>query len=201
MTKSFKRVLVIGPASSGKTTLAEKISDVGGLPRIELDLLRYKRDWQEVPIAEFREHVAAVVQTNYWIIDGNYSAVREMTWKRADLVLWLDYSLATVLYRLLIRTVRRLVTMTDVGNENREQLRRLFGRRSIISWAVRSHSPLRKEYEIAIAALPSNIPYIVRHRSPRETRAWLSKIRRAAPDDCDASRQGVLGISWAMEDR
>jgi adenylate kinase family enzyme len=201
MTKSFKRVLIVGPTSSGKTTLAEKISEVSGLPHIELDLLRYKRDWQEVPIAEFHERVAAVVQTSYWIIDGNYSAVREMTWKRADLVLWLDYSLAVVLYRLLIRTVRRLVTMTDVGNENREQLRRLFGRRSIISWAVRSHSPLRKEYEIAIAALPSHIPHIVRHRSPRETQEWLSKLRHAVPDACDTSREGVLGITWAMEGR
>jgi adenylate kinase family enzyme len=177
VTKSFKRVLVIGPTGSGKTTLAESISRVSNLRHIELDLLRYRRNWQEIPADEFVEQVAAIAQTDSWIIDGNYSAVRELIWKRSDLVVWLDYSLPTILYRLLIRTVRRLVTMTDIGNENRESLRRLFGRRSIILWAIRSHSPLRKEYEIMIAASPSNSPRVIRHRSPKETRAWLSLVR------------------------
>jgi adenylate kinase family enzyme len=196
VTNPYKRVLVIGPTGSGKTTLAESISRVSGLRHIELDLLRYRRNWQEIPADEFIEQVATIVQTDSWIIDGNYSAVRELTWRRSDLVVWLDYPLPTILYRLLIRTVRRLVTMADIGNENRERLRRLFGRRSIILWAIRSHSPLRKEYEIMVAALPSNTPCITRHRSPKETRAWLSNIRHAA---LGARDEGAVGIFWAVE--
>jgi adenylate kinase family enzyme len=199
MTKSFKRVLVIGPTGSGKTTLAESISRVSGLRHIELDLLRYRRNWQEIPADEFIDQVAAIAQTNTWIIDGNYSTVRELTWMRSDLVVWLDYSLPTILYRLLIRTVRRLVTMTDVGNENRERLRRLFGRRSIVLWAIRSHSPLRKEYEIMAATVPPDTPRIIRHRSPKETRAWLSNIRQAALAALDDDRKGAVGIFWAVE--
>ena len=176
MPEQIKRLLIIGPTGSGKTTLAKKISKESGIPYIELDLLRYGPNWSEVPIDEFRDRVATAVAADCWIIDGNYAAARDLTWKSADLVVWLDYSLPVILNRLLMRTVRRLVTMTDVGNENKEQLRRVFGRRSIILWAVRSHSPLRKEYEIRIAALRSDRTVIVRHRSPQATNAWLSGI-------------------------
>ena len=95
-----------------------------------------------------------------------------------------------------MRTARRLATTTDIGSENREKLRRVFGCRSIILWAIRSHSPLRKEYEITIAALRSSAPYIVRHRSPEETNVWLSRMRGAVPDVCGDSRKGACGISW-----
>jgi adenylate kinase family enzyme len=199
MTKSFERILVIGPTGSGKTTVAGVLSSASGLPHIELDRLRYERDWQEVPINEFRDRVVALAQADSWIIDGNYSAVRELTWKRADLVVWLDYSLPVILRRLLVRTARRIVTARDVGNENREQLRRVLGRRSIILWAIRSHSPLRKEYEITIAALHSNVPFIVRHRSPKETNVWLSRVRCAVPG-VEGCSKGSLGLSWATED-
>jgi adenylate kinase family enzyme len=199
MTISFRRVLVVGPAASGKTTLARELSSISGLPHIELDILRYQRDWKEVSTADFRDHVAAVTEGDSWIIDGNYSAVRVLTWNRADLVVWLDYSLPVTLRRLLVRTFRRLATAANVGNENREKLNRLFGRHSIIAWAIRSHSPLRREYEIMIAESRPNGPYIVRHRSPRATRIWLAKLANTASYELGNITEGKGGLSWKTE--
>jgi len=190
MSGSFKRVLVVGTTGSGKTTLARRLSDIGGLPHVELDELRYERDWQEVAATTFRERVAAVVGTECWVVDGNYAAVRELTWSRAELVVWMDYSMLVVLRRLLGRTVRRLTTKADAGNGNREQLGRLLGRRSILVWAVRSHAPLRKEYEMTIATPRANAPRVVRLRSPSQTRAWLAQLRNGAP-----------GLVWLSPDR
>lgn len=201
MTKAFQRVLIIGTAGSGKTSLARALSDLGGLPHIELDLLRYEDDWREVPIADFRERVVAIAQTDSWIIDGNYAAVRELTWSRAQLVVWVDYSLPVVLRRLLVRTVRRLATAANMGNGNRERFGRLFGRQSIFLWTIRSHSPLRKEYEMAIAAPRSNTPHIVRHRSPKETRIWLARLRDDTPKMWGGVRKGPAGLIWSMDDR
>jgi adenylate kinase family enzyme len=200
MAKAFQRMLVIGTTGSGKTSLARALSDLSGLPHIELDLLRYEDDWREVPIADFRERVIAIAQTDLWIIDGNYAAVREPTWSRAQLVVWMDYSLPTVLRRLLVRTVRRLATAANIGNGNRERLGRLLSRQSIFLWAVRSHFPLRKEYEMAIAARRSNPPLIVRLRSPNETRIWLAQLRDTAPTLHDGVRRGPAGLIWT-EDR
>lgn len=198
VTKSFRRILVVGPTGCGKSNLAATLADASGLPHIELDLLRYERGWQEVPVDEFIDRVTSIVERDSWIIDGNYSAVRELTWGRADLVVWLDYSLPVILWRLLHRTAHRLVTGEDVGNDNREKFRRVLGPRSIILWAIRSHAPLRKEYELTVAALKPSIPYVVRHRSPNETDAWLSKVEGTVGEfeDC---HELVGGLSWATD--
>lgn len=185
MSEPFKRVLIIGPTGSGKTTLARTLSKIGNLPHIELDLLRYGRSWREAPTEEFIGEVARLVDQNSWIIDGNYSSVRELAWNRADLIVWLDYSLLRVLCRLSLRTSRRLITGADVGNGNREQLRRVFSNQSIILWAIRSHAPLRKEYEIKLEQLHAAAPKIVRHRSPQETRTWLSAVKGISPQTVD----------------
>ena len=171
---------------------------MSGLPYVELDLLRYRRDWQEVATEDFRDKVAFVADGDEWIMDGNYSAVRELTWRRADLVVWLDYSLLVVLWRILRRTARRLVTAEEFGNENREQLRRILGRRSIILWAIQSHAPLRKEYEISVGALKSDVPLVVRLRSPREAGSWLWTVRRVGSEGGDGQMTG-LGLPAPSE--
>ena len=43
-----------------------------------------------------------------WVVDGNYRAagVLKLVWSRADTVVWLDYSLAVTVSRLLSRHLR-----------------------------------------------------------------------------------------------
>jgi hypothetical protein len=92
-----------------------------------------------------------------------------------------DYSLQVILRRLLVRTVRRLVTDEDLANGNHERLSRLLSRNSILLWAMRSHAALRKEYEATIAATKPGSAQVVRHRSPKETKDWIETLRDAKP--------------------
>lgn len=173
MSEPVRRILVVGTTGSGKTTVASELARLGGLPHTELDTLRYERDWREVATADFCEQVAAVAATDAWIIDGNYAAVRQLTWSRAQLVVWLDYPLPVIFGRLLRRTLRRLATRSNARARNPERLGRLFGRRSILLWALRSHAPLRQEYELAAAERTGGLPHIARHRSAAQTDRWL----------------------------
>jgi adenylate kinase family enzyme len=122
----MQRVAVVGPVASGKTTLAHALAQRAGLPHTELDVLRFALGWSQVPDGEFRGRVAELVRRERWVIDGNYASVRDLLWRRADTVVWLDYSLSVVLWRLLSRTVRRVVGREDLGSGRRERIGRLF---------------------------------------------------------------------------
>ena len=49
----YKRVVVVGVTSSGKSTLAEKLARCLGLNFIELDALNWEPNWQAAPLEVF----------------------------------------------------------------------------------------------------------------------------------------------------
>jgi adenylate kinase family enzyme len=97
----YKRVVVVGVTSSGKSTLAERLAKRFDLNYIELDALNWEPNWQNAPLEVFRARVEK------WIVAGNYHAVRDLIWPKAEAIVWLDYSLATVLWQLTHRTFTR----------------------------------------------------------------------------------------------
>jgi adenylate kinase family enzyme len=169
---------VVGTAGGGKTTMAIAVAERLGLPHLELDRVRYGSAWREVPDDQFLGSVTAWADRDEWVIDGNYSLVRDLLWARANVVVWIDLSLIVVLRRLLARTVGRLISREDLGNGNRERIGRVFGRRSILLWAIRSHGPLREEYERKCAAIRDSGVEVVRLRSPSDERDWLAHLNR-----------------------
>jgi adenylate kinase family enzyme len=186
-----RRVLLIGPTGSGKTTVAAVLSRRSGLGRIELDRLLLGPDWSRLPQEEFRARIAECI-VGGWIIDGNYAGVRDMLWSRADVVVWLDLPIHAVLLRLIPRTLVRLVRREDLGGGNREGVGRLLSRQSILWWAVRSHRDLRQEYERAVQVYGERVP-VVRLTSAAAQRQWLAWVRKASPDETlPGSREALV---------
>jgi hypothetical protein len=88
---------------------------------------------------------------------------------RAELVVWLDPPLHTVLYRLGTRTVRRVRSGEELWGGNRETWRgTVFSRDSLLLWALTTHRPRRVRYEERLARYD-----VVRLRSASETEGWL----------------------------
>jgi len=104
--KLGRRIVVVGTTGSGKTTLAGELARRLEVPHVELDALHWEPGWTEAPTDLFRERVTHALSGEAWVADGNYSAVRDIVWSRADTIVWLDYSLPTMLYRLARRTFR-----------------------------------------------------------------------------------------------
>jgi adenylate kinase family enzyme len=175
MSRSVTRFIVIGSAGCGKSTFARTLARRTGLPHIELDILKHRPDWTTVPDDVFRNQVAIITRDNNWIIDGNYEAVREVVWTRAEMVVWLDYSLAMVMLRLCYRTFRRLLTAEQFSNGNRENVRRVFGPRSALFWTMRIHRRRRRQLELLLSESRYSHLLVVRLRSPAEGAAWLTR--------------------------
>jgi adenylate kinase family enzyme len=175
----MSRIAVIGTTGSGKTMLASELARILGSAHIELDALNWQPNWTVAPADVFRQGVLAALDAPRWVIDGNYHSVRDQVWERADCIVWLNYDLSLILTRLIRRTARRILTGERCCNGNRESLRMLFSRESIVLWALQTHGQRRREYPPLLSRMAAQGKTVVIHRRPQETRAWVDAIRRA----------------------
>ena len=122
-----RRIAVIGTSGSGKSTLARQIAAAIGAPHIELDALFHQPNWVPADRDAFRAEVSAAIAGPAWVTDGNYSNfLRDIIWPAADEIVWLDYPVRIVVWRLFLRTVRRGLKREVLWNGNRESLRMNF---------------------------------------------------------------------------
>ncbi|GAA4950046.1 hypothetical protein GCM10023334_064110 [Nonomuraea thailandensis] len=147
---------MVGNTGSGKSTLAAGLAARLGVPWLELDSIFHMPGWTPRPEPEFLAEVDRFTAADGWVVDGNYSAVRDLVWQRADTVVWFDLPRRTVMRRLLPRTLRRMATGAELWNGNRESFRFLFTKdESIVRWAWTRHDHYRERYRQA-AADPGN---------------------------------------------
>ncbi len=88
-----KRILILGCPGSGKSTLANKLHAYLKLPLVHLDNIFWKPDKTHISKDEFDSKLADIINTNSWIIDGNYSRTLKMRLEKADTVVVFDYPL------------------------------------------------------------------------------------------------------------
>jgi adenylate kinase family enzyme len=176
-----RRIVVIGDSCAGKTTLAKALAARLGYPHVELDALNWEPGWRPAPREEFRARISAALAAESWVVDGNYSVARDLIWGRADTLIWLDYPLRVTLPRLLQRTLRRSWTGEELWNGNREQLRELFTRDSLLLYSLKTHHHRRRQYRAALSG--PDFPHLhwVRLRTPTETDAWLRAFLASGP--------------------
>jgi len=169
-----QRIIVVGATGSGKTTLARHLAQQSGLPHVELDALHWGPNWTLPPREEFRQRVAEALSGPRWVTDGNYSKARDITWQRADCLIWLDYSLALVWWRLFWRALRRIRQREELWGNNRESWRgQFFSRDSLFLFAVTSRRKHHREYPGLLDQPEYAHLQVYRFRSPRQTERWL----------------------------
>jgi adenylate kinase family enzyme len=177
MQECGQRISVVGTTGSGKTTVAQEISKRLQVPHIELDALFWDENWTEVPDEVFRDRVASATENERWVIDGNYSRVRNLVWARANTVVYLDYSFWRVFWQLMRRTIRRSLRKEELWNGNREEFgKSFFSRDSILWWMLRTYHRRRKQYSELFQQSAYAHLGVVHLRTPQMTKEWLSGI-------------------------
>lgn len=99
-----QRVLVIGCAGAGKTTLARRLSTRFDLPFQSLDRdARWLPEWVARDPEEQRAIITRLAGAERWVMDGSDPDSLDLRLPRADLVLWLRVPRATAVVRVLWR--------------------------------------------------------------------------------------------------
>jgi len=173
----LKRVAVVGSSCSGKTTFAKALSELSGISHVQLDRLFWLENWRQQPAEVFAGKVAAEVSKDAWIIDGNFTEVQHLTLKRATTIVWLNYSFATVFFRAICRSCRRIATREELFAGNRESFRQtFFTRDSILYWIITNFSRRRKQYRKLFTERPVNITAFIEFTHPNQAQAFLEKL-------------------------
>ena len=105
----MRRVVILGPGASGKSTVAIHLSEITGLPVIELDKLFWRPGLVATPRDQWLKVQERLVGGNGWIIDGDlgpYDAV-EVRLHAADTIIFLDFSLLRCAWRAIRRSRER----------------------------------------------------------------------------------------------
>ena len=91
------RILVIGCPGSGKSTLSRKLKEKTNLPLCHLDMIFWNEDKTTVDQETFMNRLTKVVESEKWIIDGNFSTTMELRIKECDTIIFLDFDVETCL--------------------------------------------------------------------------------------------------------
>lgn len=153
-----------------------------GTIHVELDSIYHQPGWNPLSDDEFRARVSAATEPESWVVDGNYSVIRDITWNKADTVVWFDLPYVTVMARTIRRTVRRVITHEELWNGNKEPLSNLWSfnpEKSIIAWTATRHRVYRRRYRAAEIDPQWSDLRFVRLRSKAEADAFLEGVDAA----------------------
>ena len=89
----MKKVIVIGCPGSGKSTFSKALHKITDIPLFHLDMIFWNVDKTTVEKPVFLDRLFKIIQSDEWIIDGNYGSTMELRMQACDTVIFLDYPL------------------------------------------------------------------------------------------------------------
>ncbi len=178
MAEIGRRIAVLGPTGSGKTSFSAEFARRLGLAHIELDAIHWLPDWMEKPLAEFRADVAAALASHPegWVCDGNYAKVRDLVVAEAEMVVWLRLPLRVTFWRVFRRTVGRGLRRQRLWGTNYESWRlSFFSRDSLLLYSLTKGRHSGEKARRLRDSIPPGMPF---HelRSGRQVAAFLAAL-------------------------
>ena len=173
----MERIVIIGTSCSGKSHLAKILSTKHNVPNIALDELHWLPNWKERPTDEFFNLVKESVEGEKWVLDGNYSVVREAVWLRATTIIWLNYSFPLVLFRAIKRSIIRATTKEELFSGNVETFRQsFFSKDSIILWVIKTHHAKKREYPALLSSQLASSAEVKIFTKPSQVTEYVNSL-------------------------
>ena len=103
------KISIIGYSASGKSTLAQDISQTYDLPLLHLDQVNMTENWQERDLDEAINIVENFMKQDDWVIDGNYNKLKKTErLALSDIIIFLNFNRFNCLARAIKRYIKYL---------------------------------------------------------------------------------------------
>ena len=169
----MKRILVIGPGGSGKSTLSRKLGEILGLEVIHLDRFYWSAGWVEMPKDKWAATIDELLSHESWIMDGNYSGTLAKRIPASDTIIFLDMPTLLCLWRITKRRLmHRKQNRPDVAEGCKEKFNPEF-----YLW-VSNYSRRSRPKVLRLIYEQCTTQKVVYLRSPREVNKFLSAVQK-----------------------
>ena len=167
----MERILIIGCAGAGKTTLSLQLGQKLNLPCIHLDSIYWSPgNWEHLGRADFDAALQLELAKSQWIMEGNYDRTLQLRLESCDTVLWLDYKRWVCMGRWLWRMISNWRTVRpDMAPGCLERFEWEFAKEI---WHFNGKN--RDKYARLLASHPEKKLY--RFRSPRQLKKLLKTL-------------------------
>ncbi|MBN1778866.1 MAG: AAA family ATPase [Candidatus Buchananbacteria bacterium] len=116
----MKKILILGSSGAGKSTAAQKLGMITGLPVIHLDSLYWQPNWGRTEREGWQKKVKELCSLPEWIMDGNFSSTLDYRLSQADTVIILYYPKIINLFGIIKRRITS--TRADKLNNCKEKI-------------------------------------------------------------------------------
>jgi len=160
MQRRPKKIFIMGSPGSGKSYLADKLSEMTGIKHYDLDDIRYIRKYDILrPMVVRKRKLNAITKRNSWIVAGTSLSFSGSAIKRAQLIVILKESFPLTAFR----TARRFIMRQSGKKAPKETVGALLGliRYNYVSYhkkgasRIKQFKQIRKEYGRKVIVLAS----------------------------------------------
>ena len=113
----IKKITIFGGPGTGKTRLADILSDMFELPVYHLDAFQFESDWKPRPKDVRDAKILETVAKNEWIIEGVYTSTLEARLQAADLIIFLDFKTIDLVKGVVQRYLKAKVSKEKEKSE------------------------------------------------------------------------------------
>jgi adenylate kinase family enzyme len=167
------RIMVIGNAGNGKTTLCKKLGARLGIEVFHVDSLQWQPGWRRTPVEEFTRTHDDILKRERWIVDGfGPGDSIERRAAAADTIIFSDYPLWRSYLWAYKRQIEYAFRPRPELPPDCPMLPKSWELAQVM-WLV------HKQYRPRIFGLLEQYwgqKYIIRLTSPHETERWLQAI-------------------------
>lgn len=166
----YNRIAIVGAPGTGKTTLANNLSEILKIEATHIDGIHHLENWQPRDKKERDEIILDIVAKEKWIIDGTYKSTLRPRFEKADLIIWLDFSSIAQLKGIMQRYLKNKDKEKPEIPGCKEKMDKEF-----FSYVAKYNKTKRKYIVENLEGINKEKILILKNR--RQVNRWLDKIK------------------------